>query len=180
MVTASILTPTLQIGARGTAVVVLQELLEDHLRVSLSKDGTFSSTFDEEIESLVRRFQALRFLEVDGIVGPLTWRLLREWGTEHLPLLKRGDRGELVKRLQQALHLGPKTGPLNAVQSLIGTRGYYFGQIDGDFGPMTEQAILAFQKNPPSGREPITPFDGIVGPKTWAEVMGLVNDIALA
>ena len=46
-------------------------------------------------------------------------------------LLKRGDRGNLVRQLQEKL---------NAL-------GYDAGYVDGSFGPRTEAALLEYQKN---------------------------------
>lgn len=58
-------------------------------------------------------------------------------------LLKKGSKGEEVKRLQMALNLIP----------------------DGIFGSLTEEAVKAFQKS--HGLKP----DGIVGEKTWAIII---------
>jgi len=65
-----------------------------------------------------------------------------------MPTLRRGAKGELVRRLQAAL------------------RGAGFGpaKIDGDFGPATDAAVRRFQSA--KGLWP----DGIVGPKTWAKL----------
>ena len=59
--------------------------------------------------------------------------------------LKRGSRGELVKRVQKALCLIP----------------------DGIFGPITEEAVIAFQ------REHGLKADGIVGLATMARLLKL-------
>lgn len=61
------------------------------------------------------------------------------------PLLRRGGRGDDVKRLQEALN---RQGA-----GLV---------VDGDFGPGTEGAAKTFQRA--HGLE----ADGIVGPRTWA------------
>ena len=58
--------------------------------------------------------------------------------------LKKGSKGEDVKKLQQLLKI----------------------TIDGDFGPKTEEAVKKFQK------EHNLTSDGIVGPKTW-EALGV-------
>lgn len=60
-------------------------------------------------------------------------------------LLKNGSQGELVKSLQEILK----------------QLGYYSGRIDGDFGPKTEKAVVAFQE------EFGLYSDGIVGNITW-------------
>lgn len=59
-------------------------------------------------------------------------------------LLKKGSKGDDVKKLQQKLGLNS----------------------DGDFGLKTEEAIKSFQT-----KNGLTP-DGIVGPQTWERIMG--------
>ncbi|MFC0006351.1 L,D-transpeptidase family protein [Micromonospora siamensis] len=64
------------------------------------------------------------------------------------PTLRQGSRGAAVTTLQRrlaALH-------------------YDLGTIDGDFGPSTFHAVVAFQKVNGLSR------DGIVGPNTWAKL----------
>ncbi|MGI6163078.1 MAG: N-acetylmuramoyl-L-alanine amidase [Bacillota bacterium] len=61
------------------------------------------------------------------------------------PLLRKGSYGDNVTTLQKYLQ--------NA--------GFSPGYVDGDFGPKTQSAVIAFQRS--SGLVP----DGIVGPLTW-------------
>ncbi len=61
-------------------------------------------------------------------------------------LLKRGDRGQSVFNLQAALKRA----------------GYSPGPIDGIYGPLTTQAVAAFQKA--HGLR----VDGVAGPQTLA------------
>lgn len=70
-----------------------------------------------------------------------------------LPMLRRGMTGEVVR----------------AAQFLLNGRGASCGRYgaDGDFGPATNAAVLAFQRR--SGLE----ADGIIGPATWAALLGL-------
>lgn len=63
-------------------------------------------------------------------------------------MVKRGSRGEQVRILQLALK----------------ALGYGVGRIDKDFGPKTEAAVRAFQ------RDAKVSVDGAVGPVTWAEI----------
>ena len=58
---------------------------------------------------------------------------------------KKGDKGEMVKRIQQVLHLIP----------------------DGIFGELTQEAVIAFQ------RENNLVPDGIVGPATLAKLLAV-------
>ena len=70
-----------------------------------------------------------------------------------LPTLKQGDESEVVR----------------AAQFLLNGRGCSVGYwgADGEFGPMTKAAVLAFQ------RRCSLKADGIIGPETWAALLGL-------
>lgn len=59
--------------------------------------------------------------------------------------LKLGSRGDAVKKLQEKLKVTPASGA---------------------FGPTTQKAVIAFQK-----QNGLTP-DGIVGPKTYSKIVG--------
>ncbi|HZK57475.1 MAG TPA: LysM peptidoglycan-binding domain-containing protein [Clostridia bacterium] len=64
---------------------------------------------------------------------------------DECPILSIGSRGASVTRLQQ----------------LLRNEGYNPGTIDGIFGPQTQTAVMAFQ------RDTHIPVDGIVGVQTW-------------
>ena len=64
--------------------------------------------------------------------------------------LRPGDRGDNVKKLQQALTL----------------LGHYSGKIDGDYGSGTTAAVKAFQKKKGLSQ------DGVAGPKTLSAIFG--------
>lgn len=70
-----------------------------------------------------------------------------------LPMLRQGDKGEVVR----------------AAQFLLNGRGASCGRYgaDGDFGPATYGAVYAFQRR--NGLE----ADGIIGPQTWAALLGV-------
>ena len=52
---------------------------------------------------------------------------------------------------------GPK---VRALQQRLAALGYWLGAVDGDFGPITQQAVFALQKSAGIAR------DGVVGPDT--------------
>lgn len=70
-----------------------------------------------------------------------------------LPTLKRGDKGEVVRAAQLLL---------NGRYCSCGMWG-----ADGDFGAATEAATLAFQRR--NGLD----SDGVIGPSTWAYLLGV-------
>lgn len=70
-----------------------------------------------------------------------------------LPDLRRGDKGEVVRAAQILL---------NGRKCSVGAYG-----ADGDFGPATEAAVLAYQRR--NGLDD----DGIIGPATWAALLGM-------
>ncbi|MGB3767747.1 MAG: peptidoglycan-binding domain-containing protein [Phormidesmis sp.] len=65
------------------------------------------------------------------------------------PTLLEGSKGQAVKKLQAAL------AELKILTS----------KIDGIFGPDTCQAVMEFQRS-----HQLT-ADGVVGPKTWADII---------
>ena len=55
---------------------------------------------------------------------------------------------------------------VRAVQQALEDKGYDTGGADGCYGPKTEKAVRAYQKAQGLAT------DGIVGPKTWAALIG--------
>ncbi|MGL5649191.1 MAG: peptidoglycan-binding protein [Clostridium sp.] len=84
-------------------------------------------------------------LSVDGIGGPKTLKAC--------PILKKGNKGEIVKILQNRLM---------SIKYSCGESG-----ADGIFGTGTENAVLKFQNEKGIGK------DGIVGGKTWAKLLNV-------
>lgn len=145
-------TPTLKIGSQGLVVQELQKLLNQNVSRDywIVVDGIFGS----DTERSVKLCQRLYFLEVDGIVGPKTWKALRAKQPVDMPILARGSRGELVRRVQEVLNMGTS---FNLV-------------LDGIFGPKTEAAVKQIQQ--PSAVEVDSKGNVIVGTKTWKALSG--------
>ena len=132
--------PTLRRGSTGQAVKELQQLLF-HWQYYF---GLIDGVFGVQVENAVKGYQHRVFLTEDGIVGSITWQALYS-GAPIKPILMNGSSGNDVKIVQNVLKLN----------------GYYFGVVDGFFGPMTKVAVIQFQTNK------ALPADGIVGARTW-------------
>lgn len=98
--------------------------------------------FGPMTEDAVRAFQSGAGLGADGVVGPQTWPAL-------VVQVAQGSSGDAVRAVQSTLiYLRP---------------GY--GSVDGIFGPDTDDAVRRFQTK--NGLVD----DGIVGPRTWEELV---------
>ena len=75
--------------------------------------------------------------------------MLSSYSRANTPLLQNGSRGQAVKD----------------VQSELKVLKLYSSNLDGDFGPITRQAVVQFQ------RQHRLTADGIVGPATWAALI---------
>lgn len=110
--------PTLNAGARGADVALMQRLLTyggDPVAITELLGPTTAQ--------LVRDFQQRHGLSADGVVGPMTWHALE-------PTLRPGDSSGAVKALQ---------AELNAKQ------GYEL-PLTGYFGDQTRSAVIDFQQ----------------------------------
>lgn len=162
----------LRVGSSGPSVVVVQTELN---RISqnypaIPKINPVDGIFGPQTENAVRRFQQIFGLTSDGIVGKATWyeliRLyvgvtslaeLRSQGQrfygiswEYPDPLRLGSTGDKVRHLQYMLSVLAEFIP--AIPPL---------EVDGIFGPATENAVLAAQRYLGLAQ------DGIVGEKTW-------------
>ena len=146
------LTPALvaRPGDAGPAARVLMEALiarGAHPDAPASRDGNY----DADDKELVLQFQRDHTLTVDGVVGPQTW-------SELLATVNPDETGPMVKVLQTVL----------IVRSLIRDA---VANLDGIYGPMTQQRVRDFQKV--SGIDPIA----IVGPETWTALLGVKRTV---
>lgn len=115
--------------------------------------------YGEDTERAVRRFQTERGLRVDGLCGPETWGALIESG------YALGDR--LLYLCSPML----RGDDVVALQRRLNSLGFHAGREDGIFGPETEAAIAAFQ------RDAGVAVDRVCGPATLA-VLNRVGSLA--
>ncbi|TSD99263.1 N-acetylmuramoyl-L-alanine amidase [Skermania sp. ID1734] len=107
------------------------------------------AVFDETLDGAVRAFQQQRGLLVDGVVGPATYRALKEAS------YRLGAR-TLIYQLSAPMY-GDDVATL---QRRLQDLGFYVDRVDGYFGAQTHEALIAFQ------REIGLSADGICGPDT--------------
>jgi len=148
----------LEIGSRGDEVITLQNRLK---RLGYY-NGNVDGDFGESTRSAVRAFQNRNGLTADGRVGAQTASRLYSSSAKAAATatprptatpsatLQMGSQGEKVVRLQSRLK----------------TLGFYSGDVDGDFGAATRDAVRAFQR-----ANGLT-VDGKVGEGTWDKLNG--------
>lgn len=132
-------------GDTGPAVGEIQAALA-HLGLLAPRPA--EPVFDQPTDWAVREFQQNRGLVVDGIVGPETW------GALQAARLSLGDR---LLSLAGRWYVGDD---VTALQERLAELGFDTGRVDGVFGPLTEAALRAFQ------REYGLVSDGVCGPST--------------
>lgn len=128
----------LQQGANGAEVYAIQSLL-DHYDLTTLVDGVFGADTKKQIKI----FQKRKGLEETGMVDPETWETI-------VVQVAKGSNGKTV----------------NAVQYLLKTKFGYELEIDGIFGPLTEDAIKDFQS-----KQGLTE-NGTVDILTWQKLIG--------
>lgn len=136
-------------GDRGSAVVEIRDTLRRFGLLATAAPGAVPDQFDVELERAVQAFQQRRGLITDGIVGPDTYRALREAGWS------LGDR--MLALLVSAPMSGDDVGQL---QTRLLELGYDPGRPSGVFDEQTEAALRRFQ------REYGMAADGVCGPAT--------------
>lgn len=156
---------TLSLGKRGTEVLRMQRYLKyisDELGTDMIPAPDTDGVFDTATQEAVRAFQSYYGLVQTGTVNEATWNAIVTTffalgGGEASSLrpypgypLRRGARGNDVSWLQTML---------NAVSTV--DLDMPMLQVDGIFGPLTEQNVRRYQRNYGLAE------DGIVGPLTW-------------
>jgi len=164
-------------GERGLNVSTIQTHLNAIARYypsipSVTADGYFGPTTHAAVVAFQRKFG----LNADGIVGAMTWNRIMEifrslpagegggGGTpqDQYPgtALRVGSRGESVRHMQNYLRAIAEVFPVIPMIS-----------ADGSFGPMTENAVKAFQ------RFFGLTSDGVVGPMTWNKIVEVYHNL---
>lgn len=151
----------------------VQECLNAHRQMGLTKpilpiwsseaDGT-KPVSAGELQQYLNRFP-----------GSSIWRLPHvgergeAWNLtyEDRPVIPvGGSEIPTLPPLTRILRHGSKGEDVKALQNVLNALGFHAGPEDGDFGPRTEAAVKAFQ------RQAGVTVDGKVGPETWGALHG--------
>ena len=160
-------------GSTGSAVEQLQFWLSTLAQYNAALPAVaVDGVFGKGTEAAVRTFQRQQGLTVDGVVGKATWdRLYRQFRSiqsdNGIPNaypgtpLRQGAKGQKVRLMQFWLKIAR-----TMYQSLAPVT------VDGVFGAATGAAVERFQ------RYFGLTADGVVGPRSWAKLHEVYNDIA--
>ncbi len=143
--TSAATTSTLRYGDFGDDVAMLQNRLITLGYLTGKADGKFGSN----TRTAVKAFQKNSNLKADGIAGTLT-----------LAALYSDEAQDNKVPTNQTLRIGTISSAVAEMQKRLISLGYLTGKADGNFGPKTSLALIAFQK-----ANKLT-ADGIAGSKT--------------
>ena len=172
----------LRLGVAGEDVALIQRQLNRIARNYPAMGGPLEvdGIYGTETEAMVRRFQQIFNLAVDGIVGKATWyRIKSIFGAVKglSELAGEGLRLEEVDRIfVSPLRLGDTGEPVQIIQYYLSLLAYFNSSlplvsINGVFDEATDAAVRAFQQ------EQGLAVDGIVGERTWNALTESYRDL---
>lgn len=125
----------LQYSENGEAVRVLQYKLNKLSYYDDDMDGEFGVL----TEHALKNFQENHNLEVTGQTDLITIQALID--------LEKQQYIDKVKRMSESIYLGMHSEDVKIVQEALFYFGYYEGNIDGIYGPLTKRALEIAEEN---------------------------------
>ena len=125
---------TLKLNSQGTKVSQLQTDLKQLGYYSAEITGNFG----EKTEAAVKAFQKAKGLTADGVAGTKTLNAIAA------AVDKAG--GSSSGSSSTNMKLGSTGTAVSALQQNLTTLGYYYGDVTGHYGNLTQQAVKKFQK----------------------------------
>lgn len=144
----------LKLNSKGDSVAQLQSNLTTLGYYYASITGSFGS----KTEAAVKAFQKAKGLTADGIAGKKT--------LDAIAAAVGGSSGSSASGLK----LGSTGDSVTALQTNLTTLGFYYGDITGRFGSLTQQAVKKFQKSRGMTQ------DGVAGAKTIAAIENAIKN----
>ncbi|MBX5465888.1 MAG: peptidoglycan-binding protein [Firmicutes bacterium] len=129
--------PTLREGAEGAPV----RTAESDLKQLGYYTGNIDGIFGPELLAATEAFQRAHGLVTDGVIGPATW------GALDAALNASGGASQASPTFEAApatLELGDQGDAVKTLQTWLDQTGAHLA-VDGDFGPLTYQAVRLFQ-----------------------------------
>ncbi|MBW3586952.1 MAG: peptidoglycan-binding protein [Cyanobacteria bacterium 0813] len=168
--TGAIVRPALKLGSRGSEVIELQAAL----KLLGFYTGTVDGVFSQSTARAVSQFQETAGLAPDAIVGQDTWNRLFPATPSAIenPIANdpaTADNSEISPQAQQTnfpvLRRRMRGAAVRDLQERLRAKGFLRVSADGVFGPETQAAVKAAQ------RQYQLPADGIVGRATWEALL---------
>ena len=125
---------TLKLNSQGTKVSQLQTDLKQLGYYYAEITGNFG----ERTEAAVKAFQKAKGLTADGVAGTKTLNAIAA------AVDKAG--GSSSSSSSTNMKLGSTGTAVSALQQNLTTLGYYYGDVTGHYGNLTQQAVKKFQK----------------------------------
>ena len=125
---------TLKLNSQGTKVSQLQTDLKQLGYYYAEITGNFG----EKTEAAVKAFQKAKSLTADGVAGTKTLNAIA------VAVDKAG--GSSSGSSSTNMKLGSTGTAVSALQQNLTTLGYYYGDVTGHYGNLTQQAVKKFQK----------------------------------
>lgn len=162
----------LRLGSNGEDVRTIQRQLNRIRRnyPSIPSIPDTNGIFDASTRAAVTQFQKIFNLAPDGIVGKATWYKIKQIYNAVKKVSELYSEGitisEVERIFSEVLRRGNRGTDVRSVQYYLNFIGFFNDRlpqikVDGIFGPATENAVRAFQ------REYGLTVDGVVGRGTW-------------
>lgn len=171
---------TLSLGSQGVAVAQMQNQLNRIRRnyPAMSLIDPVDGKFGPQTETVVKQFQKIFNLTVDGIVGKATWYKISYIYAAVKKLAELGSEGETVPGFvpSESLQVGSSGVPVQILQYMLSVISVFYPAvssvtIDGVFGNATKVSVMEFQR-----LFGLT-VDGIVGAKTWNQLIRVYQEV---
>ena len=129
--------------------------------------GNTDGRMGQKTRESIKEFQESIGLKSTGYIDKLTWREIEDIRRD----IERRDMKEEYMITVRSAYSEKKNSissgsdlTTRQIQTALRGAGFDPGAIDGRMGPRTQQAVKEFQRT--KGLK----VDGVVGPKTWAEL----------